>query len=221
MQTCSRLPAPVASTGEFDVRVCGPQAARADIEAYIARRYLRSHDARIDAFMPLLLAAAHRDGYAAALGLRPAGSEPLFLERYLDAPIETAVAAGLQQPIERARVVEVGHLAASCRSGGQLLIVLLIEALRGAGFRWLVCTATRQVRALVQSLGLPLHALAAADPARLGEGRAAWGRYYEAEPLVMAGDLAVGVAHIRADARLLALTEVHAPALARLTQALR
>lgn len=220
MNTAASLPATLPSPPVFDVRLHAAEPARAAVETYIARRYARCHGAQVDVFMPRLLAAEQAGRCVAAVGLRAAGAEPLFLEHYLDAPVEAAVAAALRQPVERTQVVEIGNLAVSNRRAGQVLITLLIEALRGAGFRWLVFTATRPVRALVQGLGFPLHALAPADPARLGAGRATWGRYYEAEPQVMAGDLAAGVAHLRADAGLLALTRAHASALGRLQQAL-
>jgi hypothetical protein len=202
------------------VRLVGDDPARAVVESYIARRYSRCHGARIAAFMPHLLAATAGDRVAAALGLRPAQTIPLFLETYLDTPIETAVAAHLCQPVERTQVVEIGNLAASNRRAGQLLVALLIAGLRGAGFRWLVFTATRQVRERVAALGLPLHALAAADPARLGDARGAWGRYYDAEPWVMAGDLALGVTLLR-DTPLAALLDAHPEPLAQLTQTLQ
>ena len=221
MQSCTRLTAELPPAAAFDVRLYDRDPARAAVETYIARRYARCHGAQIDAFMPKLLVAEHGNRYGAAVGLRPAGAEPLFLEQYLDAPVETALATGLRQPVERAQAVEIGNLAVSNRLAGQMLITLLIEALRGAGFRWLVFTATRPVRALVQGLGFPLDTLATADPDRLGVARAAWGRYYEAEPRVMAGDLAAGVAHIRANAGLLALTQAHPSALARLAKTLQ
>ncbi|MDD3650888.1 thermostable hemolysin [Immundisolibacter sp.] len=218
----SSCPRPVAAPAHgLAVRMYRAEPARAAVEAYIARRYARCHGARIDSFLPHLLSAEHDGGCVGALGLRPADTEPLFLEHYLDAPVEAAVAAAMRQPVERAQVVEIGNLATSSRRAGQVLITLLIEALRGAGFRWLVFTATRQVRALVQDLGFALDALAAADPTRLGGASAAWGRYYEAEPQVMAGDLAAGAAHIRRCAPLVALTQAHAPALARIGEALR
>ncbi|MFZ5491073.1 MAG: thermostable hemolysin [Pseudomonadota bacterium] len=221
MQSCPPLPAELPPAAAFDVRLHGCDADRDAVEAYIARRYARCHGAHIDVFMPQLLVAGQGHRHAAAVGLRPAGPQPLFLEQYLDGPVEAALAAGLRQPVERAQAVEIGNLAVSNRLAGQLLITLLIEALRGAGFRWLVFTATRPVRALVQGLGFPLETLAAADPARLGVARAAWGRYYEAEPRVMAGDLAAGVAHIRAEPSLVAMTQAHLPTLARLLPALQ
>ena len=108
-------------------------------------------------------------------------------------------------------MVEIGNLAASSRRGGQLLIALLIDTLCADGFRWLVFTATRRVRALVQELGFPLRVLAGADPRRLGEARADWGRYYDAEPLLMAGDLALGSALLHRHPTLANLLHLHAP----------
>jgi hypothetical protein len=220
MQSARLLTDASSPAAAFDVCLYAAEPARAAVETYIARRYARCHGAQVDVFMPRLLVAQNDGRCLAAVGLRAAGAQPLFLEQYLDAPVEAAVAAGLRQPVERTQVVEIGNLAVSNRRAGQVLITLLIEALRGAGFRWLVFTATRPVRALVQGLGFPLENLAPADPSRLGAGRATWGRYYEAEPQVMAGDLAAGVAHIRADADLLALTRAYASTLGRLLQAL-
>jgi hypothetical protein len=212
---------PPAPTDGLAVRLYRAEPARAAVEAYITRRFARCHGARVASFLPHLLSVEQAGGCVGALGLGAAGGVPLFLEQYLDAPVEAAVASAMRQPVERAQVVEIGNLATSSRRAGQVLITLLIEALRGAGFRWLVFTATRQVRALVQDLGFALDTLAAAEPARLGGASAAWGRYYETEPWVMAGDLAAGAAHIRRCAPLAALAQAHAPALARIGEALR
>lgn len=45
-------------------------------------------------------------------------------------------------------------------------------------------------------LGLPLLALAKADPARLGEGASDWGSYYDTEPVVVAGRVDVAMERI-------------------------
>ena len=80
MQACSKLPVIQAPVAAFDVRLYRDEPARAGIEAYIARRYARCHGAHVDAFPPYLMTAERAGGYAAALGLRPAGQSPLFLE---------------------------------------------------------------------------------------------------------------------------------------------
>ena len=45
-------------------------------------------------------------------------------------------------------------------------------------------------------LGLPLLALAKADPARLGAHAGDWGRYYEAQPVVVAGPIRLALERI-------------------------
>src|SRR3546814_6178342 len=45
----------------------------------------------------------------AALGVRRAGGEPLFLERYLDAPVEQVVSAALGKPTVRESFIEIGR----------------------------------------------------------------------------------------------------------------
>ncbi|GAB4353489.1 MAG: thermostable hemolysin [Immundisolibacter sp.] len=212
MHSCPTLLARARPQAEFDVCPCAEPLTRAQIEAYIARGYARCHGAHVQHFMPCLLAARRRGRWAAALGLRRADSGPLFLEQYLDTPIEAALIGADGRPARRREVAEVGNLAVSSKRGGQLLIALVIETLHADGFRWLVFTATRRVRALVQELGFPLHRLAGADPRRLGEARADWGRYYDAEPLLMAGDLALGSALLHRHPTLANLLHLHAPA---------
>lgn len=209
------------SAAAFDVRLYSPQRPRTAVEHYIARRYAQCHDARVSGFMPWLLAAQRNDGFAAALGFRPAGDGTLFLERYLERPVETVIAGSVRQPVQRATVVEIGNLAATSPRASRLLITLMVEALRRGGFRWIVFTATRRVRELVQDMGFPLRMLAAADPVRLGEERAAWGRYYDAEPMLTVGDLAVGVTLIRRHPALPAQLADYADALDAVAGALR
>nr|WP_265944445.1 thermostable hemolysin [Dechloromonas sp. A34] len=50
-----------------------------------------------------------------------------------------------------------------------------------------VFTATGELIRIFAKLGLPLLALAPADPARLGSEAGAWGSYYETAPVVVAG----------------------------------
>ena len=79
-----------------------PQRER--VESFIAQRFLDVHGARISNFMPTLLALLDEEGNPrAALGVRDAGFEPLFLEYYLDRPVESVLArrAGLCLPPPR------------------------------------------------------------------------------------------------------------------------
>lgn len=215
MQSCANRAAVAVGdpAAAFDVRVYPPDRPRAGVEDYIARRYAQCHDARLSGFMPWLLAAQRGDRFAAALGFRPAGAGALFLERYLEQPVETVIAGVMRQPVQRAGVAEIGNLAATSQRGSRLLITLLVEALGRRGLRWIVFTATRQVRELIQDMGFPLRLLAPADPARLGQERTAWGRYYDAEPMLAVGDLAIGCRLIRRQPALAAQLAGYAAAL--------
>lgn len=206
---------------------CGPeQAGRAALERYVALRYARRHGASIDQFSPWLLAIANREQPHAVLGIGSAAQRPLFLERYLDAPVEQCLAAHLRathfrQPVARDGIVEIGNLAASDSTARRLLFAALVTVLARAGKQWLVCTATTRVRCLIQAMGLPLHTLATADANRLGAERFRWGRYYSEHPQVVAGDIAVGLDAINSRAELRTALARLQPALEQAAAALR
>jgi hypothetical protein len=75
----------------------------------------------------------------AALGLRSAKDETLFLESYLDKPIENILAEKASRPIDRNRIIEIGSLASSHGGGARALIITLTAYLSGAS--WAVFTA--------------------------------------------------------------------------------
>ena len=54
-------------------------------------------------------------------------------------------------------------------------------------YRWVVFTATREVRALLRRLCFRAYALAPATPAHLPDRGVSWGSYYAHKPSVMAG----------------------------------
>jgi hypothetical protein len=113
----------------------------------------------------------------------------LFLERYLPAPVEAVLAAHVNVSLKREAIVEVGHLAASRNDAGRRLIELLGPHLAAEGFEWCVGTVTQELRRMLARLGITPLALGSADPAALGEEALHWGRYYEHQPVVLAGRL--------------------------------
>ena len=104
----------------------------------------------------------------------------------------------LEQRLARDHVVEVGHLASEKPGSSLHVIVALARHLAQAGYEWVVFTATRELVRLFTRLGLPLLALAKADPARLGDEAAAWGRYYDTQPVVVAGRIRLGLERVGA-----------------------
>jgi len=167
---------------------------RRAFEDFIAARFARAYGARLTHFLPHLLGV--KDGlgrWQAAAGYAAAGAQPLFLEQYLDQPVEQALAAAIGAPIARGSVVEVGNLAANNAGMARALIPQLARHLHRMGYRWVAFTATRALRNSFHRLGLKPVPIAAADPARLADGGAHWGSYYDQDPVVVAGKISLGL----------------------------
>lgn len=164
---------------------------RRRVERFIAQRYAANYGALLGDFLPRLVALGEEDGrLVGAAGFGPASGGPLFLERYLDRPIESALAASAGLPVGRSRVVEVGNLAAVTPGATRRLALTLTHLLADLGYQWVVFTATRQVRNALARCGLFGHDLGPARRAALGAGAARWGSYYEHDPRVIGGSLA-------------------------------
>ncbi|MFC0710349.1 thermostable hemolysin [Azorhizophilus paspali] len=173
---------------------------RQALETFIRTRFADYYAARIRHFMPCLLGFEDEDGEVqAAAGLRPAREvRELFLERYLDAPIERVVGERTGLPVVRRNIVEVGNFAACGPGGARVLITALTDLVGALGFRWVVFTGTAILLNSFQRLGLPLVELGPADPARMGAELADWGRYYDSHPQIMAIDVAETHGRLRA-----------------------
>jgi len=162
-------------------------AGRHAVEAYIADAFRSQYDAHIDHFLPLLLTIETGGVIEAAVDIRFAETEPLFVEHYLDRPIRAELA---QRGITNAAVVEIGNLVSTRAGCSQLLFILLAELLHALRRDTAIFTATAQVQQLLNKLGCELTTLCAADGQRLGAQLAQWGSYYETSPRVVATDVA-------------------------------
>jgi Thermostable hemolysin len=126
------------------------------------------------------------DGPKAALGLRLADKGPLFLEQYLDRPIEDELRDALGRSFDRSRIVEIGALASSRSRATIALWASTARHLDGAA-DVAVAVLTGPMRAMFQRLGIAIVELAPADPARLPDKGERWGSYYDLDPIVCAG----------------------------------
>lgn len=169
---------------------------RAAVEALIRSVYDRRYGAQPPAFTPVLASLSGPQGVVAAAGYRAAREGPLFLERYLARPIEHCLPQAAGEHVPRAQIVEVGHLAATRAGEGRKLIHCLTQHLVDEGYTWVVSTVTRELRALFLRLGITPLALGAADPHKLGDERHHWGRYYEHEPVILAGHLPQAISRL-------------------------
>lgn len=170
---------------------------RPEVEEFIRQVYARRFGARITHFAPVLVSLRDRAGtLVAAAGYRHAAQGPLFLERYLDAPVERVLARHAHLQPQRADIVEVGHLAAGRAGEGRRLIYLLGPHLAEHGFQWVVGTLTKELRQLFVRIGVTPLELGQAHSAALGPDAVHWGSYYEHGPLVLAGRLPDALRHL-------------------------
>lgn len=168
---------------------------RAAVEQSIREMYAQRYGALVPAFAPMLLALREGSHVLAAVGYRRADEGPLFLEQYLDAPVESLIAAHAGRPVDRAGIVEVGNLAAPRGGEGRRLVQLLGPYLIGEGFDWVVGTVTQELRAMLVRLGVAPFTLGRAVPDALGDQARCWGSYYDHEPVVMAIHLRRALRH--------------------------
>lgn len=163
-------------------------AARIEAEALIAHTFARRYGARIRQFMPQLMGLRSASGeLIAACGLRPATDAPLFLETYLDAPLEAQLRGRLGFNLPRTAIVEVGNLAVTRDGYAPRLIAELTAHLGCSPWQWVAFTAVPVLRNAFLRLGIPLLPIAPAPCSRLTpEERADWGTYYDVRPQVMA-----------------------------------
>ncbi|MCO7573773.1 thermostable hemolysin [Pseudomonas chlororaphis] len=175
---------------------------RAGFETYVSQRFRQVHGADIRQFMPELFGFSDPEGALCAVaGVRLAKAGPLFLERYLDEPIEAMIDLAAQRPlegpVERQGVVEVGNLAASDTGSARLSIIAITWLLAMGGLEWVAFTGNVGLVNSFHRLGLRPLTLCAADPERLGEERHHWGSYYQSQPAVHVGSIRAGFIHLR------------------------
>lgn len=163
---------------------------RAELERFITERFRDVHGARISHFCDQLLGVRAAAGaWQAGAGYTAAASARLFLEQYLDAPVEAALSRASGRRIERGSIAEVGNLAAAPGTLRELIPALGAH-LHELGYRWVAFTATRELHNAFRRLGLEPLVLAPAQASRLPDGGAAWGTYYSHAPNVMGGLIA-------------------------------
>lgn len=183
----SRLPTCVGLAAAGD-------RGRHEAEVFVRQVFATAHGAEVTHFLPLLMDLRNDAGHLlGVLGLREAGAGHLFLERYLDRPVEACLSGAAGEPVARDEIVEVGNLAVATAGGGRWLITALTAFLHAMGKGWVVFTCGPQLQNAFSRMGMELLDLGEATPEALSpEERARWGRYYDQRPHVMAGRVAHG-----------------------------
>lgn len=161
---------------------------RKEVEAFIATVFKQVYGAEITHFMPKLVALRDQNGVLmAAFGMRNAEHETLFLEQYIDEPIEQCISKQLGRVIHRKQITCIGNLAVANPRNAGILIAHVIKHSLEIGIEWCVATAHHSLQNGLIKGGRDVYPLAPADPARLPiEEFAKWGSYYRHMPQIVA-----------------------------------
>lgn len=167
---------------------------RGEVEDFIAAVFKQTYGANVTQFMPELVALRDAQGtLMAAFGMRKAAREQLFLEQYLDAPIEVLMTERLKKVITRDEITCIGSLAVANPLNAGVLIAHVIQHSLDIGIKWGVATAHHSLQNGLIKGGRDVYPLYLADKARLPRAeQAVWGSYYDQMPQVVA---IRGVAH--------------------------
>jgi hypothetical protein len=170
---------------------------RAHVEGFIEQIYARRFGSVIARHYPTLINV--HDGHGrivAAVGLRLAAEEPLFLERYLDRPVQLALSRAKHGPVDRRGIVEIGNLASASRGASVFLFVTLAAYLRQQNLTYGVVTGTKALRRSFALFGFDFVELGVANPDALPDKGASWGSYYARDPKVLGGAIAPACARL-------------------------
>jgi hypothetical protein len=161
----------------------------------MGRKYFEVFGASPTASFSEYLATGREPDQLAGLGYRRAGDGRLFLESYLDEPVEVEVGKALGRPIARSDVVEIGNFAAD---NAFVMLELWGAAANDLAGRSeiAVATLTAPLRQIFKRIGLPFRSIGPAHAERAGPGAGDWGTYYLQDPQVCAGVIADGQAAI-------------------------
>lgn len=170
------------------------QTRRGEVEQFICDIYKQSYNANIDVRYPTLMSIQDEKGaLLAAMGLRDAGRERLFLETYLDMPVEEAIYHATGDRVSRSQIVEVGNLASLGSGAAQYLYLAFHAYAFELGYRYVVVTATTPLKLTFRRMKIETFHLSDANPERLLDGGASWGSYYQTEPQVITGNIRQGL----------------------------
>jgi hypothetical protein len=158
---------------------------RARVEDEIRTTYWERFQARLARLPRTLVASVSTSGIIeCAAGVR-FSEHDFFSECYLDLPVEIALQHRFGLPVQRSRIIEVCNLAGRKPGRSQSFIASFIEFAESDEFDWVIFTATKSLRALLERSGLRMTQLGRAERFRVANP-SDWGSYYEHDPRVMA-----------------------------------
>lgn len=164
---------------------------RQRVEAFIEKIFAKNYGAHISKHYPTLMSVRNREGeILAAVGFRMAAQFPLFLEQYLEQPIEDEISMAAGQEVNRPMIAEVGSLASTGSGASIYLYLMLVDYLRRHNIRYPVATLTKSLTRTFQRFGIETHNLGIAQASALNAEEAQhWGSYYDTDPHVLTASI--------------------------------
>lgn len=165
---------------------------RKKVEEFSKNIYRRFYGADLITFPKEFLAITHPSkGITSCLGINYGKDSTLFLEQYLDAPIEEEVTSMTGREVKREDIVEIGTLAVRSKISCRMIIAALVGHLVKKEKKYLVFTGVKTLRNTLTRLGIPFTTLTTARADRVKDN-SKWGSYYEAAPEVVLIDINAG-----------------------------
>jgi hypothetical protein len=156
---------------------------------FTKERFQRCFGCELTEFYPIILTSWLKGELQAVVGVRSAVDGPLFLEQYLNSPVEILLA---DSSLNRSQIVEIGGFAAVDKMAAVPLMERTADVLLEMGFVHAVCTANKPIRRCLSSINVPFEQLAVADITLLKDSAENWGSYYSTTPFVLTGDIQAG-----------------------------
>lgn len=151
------------------------EPGRDGLEHSIHQCFADVHHADVHHYLPELLALRDSHGrLIAAAGMRPASSGPLFLENYLDEPLESAVSRVAGAALGRECMVEVGNLASLSAGSARIMIIAVTWLLATRRLRWVAFTGASTFTPSIRKCSSAISAMVSSAWSRQGYS-AAWG----------------------------------------------
>lgn len=167
--------------------------SRKEVEKFARDRYHRAYGAAINTFArELLVLRSKEQGVLGCVGINTGDSGRLYLEQYLEGPLEEEIGRVVGKKIDRSKVAEIGTLATGAKGLSRLTMISLTGVIMSRGIEYIAFTGIKSVRNTLEMLGMPLESLAKASPEKLEGDAAEWGSYYSAAPEVVFLDVKKG-----------------------------
>jgi hypothetical protein len=162
----------------------------------VGDQFRRSFDAKVEPHPDCFVTSMTPDDNGidvpwACAGVTYSERRTLPSERYLDEPAEIVIGRAEGLAVPRTMLIEVGSLAAGQVHSGTELVRAMPLLCWCMGKRYVLCTATRQLRRIFKKVDINFTLLKQPDGSELEEAeRLRWGSYYEQGPQTGYIDLA-------------------------------